>query len=147
MALQFIVGLRNSLADAITAAIDAGAGAGILAIYSGTKPATVATALSGNTLLAKIPLNDPSFAAASGGAIALDVSPTIQDASADATDTATWFRVYSSADGSTISEANAVMQGTVTATGGGGDIEVTSTSFVATEPITITAGTITSPGA
>ena len=133
--------------DAITAALDSGAGAAIIAIYSGTKPAAVSTALSGNTLLAKIVCADPSFAAAGSGQIVLDADPDLADAAADATGTASWFRVYSSADGSTINEANALMQGTVTATGGGGDIEFSSVSFVSGEPITITAGTITAPGA
>lgn len=145
MAAQFTVGLRNNMLDQITAALDAGVGAGIIAIYSGTIPATVATALSGNTLLAQLTFSNPVAAAASSGV--LTFSAITQDASANATGTASWFRLYSSADGATISEANAVMQGTVTATGGGGDITFTSVSFVATEPISMTSWTITAPGA
>lgn len=145
MALQFSTALRNAMLDEITAALDAGLGAAIIAIYSGTMPATVATALSGNTLLAKIAFADPSSAAAASGVLTIDADPDLSDASADATGTATWFRLYSSADGATINEANAIMQGTVGTSGA--DINFTSVSFVATEPITITSWTITAPGA
>lgn len=147
MAFQFTDAIRNAMLDQLTAAIDSGLGAGIIAIYSGTKPATVATALSGNTLLAQIPLADPSALGAASGVLTFDFDPDIQDPSANATGTATWFRVYSSADGTTISEANAKAQGTVTVTGGGGDMTFASVSFTATEPITLTTGTLTAPGA
>lgn len=143
MALQFIVGTRNAMLDALNTALNAGVGAAIVAIYSGTIPATVATALSGNTLLAQLTLSDPAAAAAASGV--LTMSAITGDSSANATGTASWFRVYSSADGATISEANAVMQGSVGTSGA--DMNFTSVSFVATEPITMTSWTITAPGA
>lgn len=146
MTVQVIESVRDSMAQAILDAVNAGAGAGIIAVYSGTKPATPATALSGNTLLAKLTLADPAGTVASG-ALTWDFDPDISDAAADATDTATWFRVYSSADGTTINEANSKAQGTVTATGGGGDMTFTGTGFVTGEPITLTSGTWTMPGA
>ena len=146
MAIQFHTDTRDDIMAAILAALDGGAGAALIAIYSGTIRATVETALSGNTLLAKLVCADPAGAVASG-VLTFDFDPDITDAAADATGTATWFRMYSSADGSTISEANAILQGTVTATGGGGDMTFTSTSFVSGEPITLTTGTLTAPGA
>lgn len=145
MALQFIVGLRNNMLDQVKTSLDAGLGAAIIAIYSGAIPASVATPLSGNTLLAQLTASDPSAAAAASGVLTL--SAITQDASANATGTASWFRLYSSADGVTISEANAVMQGTVTVDGGGGDLTFTSVSFVSGEPISVTSWTITAPGA
>jgi hypothetical protein len=63
-------------------------------------------------------------------------SGTWQDASADATGTAAHFRVYAS-DGTT-----AHLQGTVTATGGGGDMTVDNTSFAATQSFTVTSFTL-----
>jgi len=147
MTMQFVAAVRNTRLDAIRDALDAGAGAGILAIYSGTKPATPATALSGNTLLAKIALANPAAPNASSGVLTFDFSPAVEDLSADATGTATWFRLYSSADGATISEANAVGQGTVSASGAGGDLELVNTSLTATQPVQITSGTITEGGA
>lgn len=75
------------------------------------------------------------MAAASGGSKAL--SGTWQDASADAAGTAGHFRLYAS-DGTT-----AHMQGTVTATGGGGDMTVDNTSFAAAQSFTVTSFTLT----
>lgn len=145
MALQYSTAVRNGIVDGIRTAFDGGAGAAIIAIYSGTKPATVGTALSGNTLLAKLVMSDPSAPAASNGVLTL--AAITQDSSAAATGTASFFRVYSSADGSTISDpTNAVMQGTVTATGGGGDLELNTTAIVADGPVQITSWTLTAPG-
>ena len=59
------------------------------------------------------------------------------DASADATGTAAHFRLYDSA-GTTCH-----LQGTVTATGGGGDMTVDSVSFTAGQQFTVTSFTLT----
>jgi hypothetical protein len=60
-----------------------------------------------------------------------------QDISADATGTAGHFRIYDSAG--TVCH----IQGTITATGGGGDLEVGSTSFSSGLSFTITSFTLT----
>jgi hypothetical protein len=57
--------------------------------------------------------------------------------SANNTGTAEHFRLYDSA-GTTCH-----LQGTVTATGGGGDMEVSSTSFTAAQSFTINTFTLT----
>lgn len=75
------------------------------------------------------------MAAASSGSKAK--SGTWQDASADATGTAAHFRIYAS-DGTT-----AHMQGTVTATGGGGDLTLDNTSIASGQSVTITSFTLT----
>ena len=110
----------------------------VLKIRTGAAPATCATADSGTVL---VTANLPSdwMAAASGGSKAL--SGTWQDASADATGTAAHFRIYKN-DGTTC-----IMQGTVTATGGGGDMELNNTSINSTQTVTITSFTLTAPGA
>ena len=109
----------------------------IMKIKTGAQPATCATADSG-TVLATLNLPSDWLAAASGGTKAK--SGTWEDASADATGTAAHFRIYKT-DGTTCQ-----MQGTVTATGGGGDLTLDSTSITATNAITITGFTLTAPG-
>jgi hypothetical protein len=79
------------------------------------------------------------MAAASGGTKAL--AGTWQDTSADATGTAAHFRIYDSG-GSTCHA-----QGTVTATGGGGDMTVDSTSFTSGQQFTVTTFTLTAGNA
>jgi hypothetical protein len=75
------------------------------------------------------------MANASGGTKAL--AGSWQDLSANNTGTAAHFRLYDSA-GTTCH-----LQGTVTATGGGGDMEVSSTSFTAGQSFTINTFTLT----
>lgn len=135
MALQFSASVRNALLDVIESTIGTSA---VLKIRTGTAPATVATADSG-TVVATLTLPSDWMAAASGGTKAQ--SGTWSDSSADATGTAAHFRIYAS-DGTT-----AHIQGTVTATGGGGDITVDNTSFAAGQAFSITGFTLTAPGA
>lgn len=138
MALSYSDALRNARANAITTAIDAGSGAGVLEFRTGSKPASPDDAATG-TLLASITLADPSFGSSADGVIELDNSPALSDASADATGTAAHFRIKTSAGAG-------VVDGTVTATAGGGDITVNTTSFVSGASITITGTpTITEP--
>lgn len=134
MALSFSDALRTARAGAIITACDAGAAA-ILEIRTGAKPASPDNAATG-TLLASITLNDPSFIAGAAGVISIDESPALTDASADATGTAAHFRIKTSAGAG-------VVDGTVTATGGGGDLTLNTVSLVASASVTITGGTIT----
>lgn len=131
MALQFSVSVRNSRLDAIETAVGTSA---VLKIRTGAAPADCATADSG-TVLATLSLPSDWMAAASSGSKAK--SGTWTDASADATGTAAHFRLYAS-DGTTCH-----MQGTVTATGGGGDLTVDNTSFASGQAFTISSFTIT----
>lgn len=62
MALAFATTLRNAMLDEIKTALDAGAGAALIRIYDGTRPATGGTA---TTLLAELTCTDPSAGAAS----------------------------------------------------------------------------------
>lgn len=131
MAIQLSVAVRNARLDAIESTIGTAA---VLKIRTGAAPADVATADSG-TVLATLTLPTDWMAAASSGSKAL--SGTWEDTSADATGTAAHFRLYAS-DGTT-----AHMQGTVTATGGGGDMTVDNTSFASGQAFSITAFTLT----
>lgn len=129
MALAFATTLRNSRLDQINTAVNAGAGAGLLRIYDGTRPATGGTA---TTLLAELTFTDPAFPSASGGV--LTASSITQDSSANATGTATWFRVVDSS-------ATFVMDGSVGTSGS--DLNLTTTSIVATQPVSVTSFVIT----
>lgn len=135
MALQQSVAVRNARLDAIETAIGTSP---ILRIRTGAAPATCATADSG-TVLATLTLPSDWMAAASAGAKAL--SGTWQDTSADAAGTAAHFRIYDS--GGTTCH----MQGTVTATGGGGDMIVDNAVFAAGQSFTINTFTITAGNA
>lgn len=135
MAIQYSAAVRNAELDALETAIGTGA---IMKIRSGSAPATVATADSG-TVLATISLGSDWMAAASGGS--KSKSGTWQDASADATGTAAHFRIYAS-DGTT-----AHIQGTVTVTGGGGDLTLDSVSITAAQVVTVSSFTITAGNA
>lgn len=131
MALQLAVSARNARLDAIET--DTGVSA-ILKIRTGAQPASCATADAG-TVLATLALPSDWLAAAAAGAKAK--SGTWQDVSADAAGTAGHFRVYKS-DGTTCQ-----IQGTVTATGGGGDMTLDNTNIAAAQVVTITGFTMT----
>ncbi len=131
MTIQFSVAVGNARLDSIETTISTSA---VMKIRSGAAPADVATADSG-TVLATLSLPSDWLAAASSRSKAK--SGTWSDASADATGTAAHFRIYAS-DGTT-----AHIQGTVTATGGGGDLTVDNTSFAAAQAFTVTAFTLT----
>lgn len=131
MALQLSTTVRNARLDTIESTIGVSA---VMKIRTGSAPANCGTADSG-TVVATLSLPSDWMAAASGGAKAL--SGTWTDASADATGTAAHFRVYES------TATTCHIQGTVTATGGGGDLTVDSTSFTAGQAFTVTAFTLT----
>ncbi len=131
MAFQLSVAVRNARLDAIETAIGASA---VLKIRTGAAPANCAAADAG-TVLATLALPADWMAGASGGTKAL--AGTWQDASADAAGTAAHFRLYAS-DGTTCHA-----QGTVTATGGGGDMTVDNTNFAAGQSFSVSSFTLT----
>lgn len=90
MALGYSVTLRNNRLDEITALIDAVSN-GLIRIYDGTRPATGGAA---TTLLAELSFSATSFPAASSGV--MTANAITSDSSANATGTATWFRVVDS---------------------------------------------------
>lgn len=133
MAIQLSTAVRNARLDAIETAIGTSA---VLKIRSGAAPANVAAADSG-TALATIALPSDWMAAAASGQKAM--SGTWADSAADASGTAGHYRIYAS-DGTTCH-----MQGTVTTTGGGGDMEVDSTSFSVGQQFSVTSFTLNEP--
>lgn len=141
MAIRISTAARNAAADAIAGLVNGGAGAGVLRIYSGSQPATPATAPSG-TLLAEFTLSDPAFAAASGGSAALDVTPALTDTGI-AAGTAGYFRIVDSTEAA--GTGLGIVDGSVTATGGGGDLTINTTTISIGVDVEVTSGTITMP--
>ena len=132
MALTKSTAIANAQLNAYESTIGASA---ILKIRTGAPPSTVATASTG-TVLATCNLPSDWMAAASSRSVAK--SGTWEDTSADATGTAGHFEITAS-DGTTVG-----IRGTVTATGGGGDMTVDNTSFASGQAFSVTSFTITS---
>ncbi len=129
MAIAYSTTLRNTQLDAIDTAVNAGTGAGLLRIYDGTRPATGGTA---TTLLAELTMSDPAFGAAAAGV--LTASAITSDTSANATGTATWFRLVDS-------DANFVVDGDVGTSGS--DLNLNTTAIVTGGTVQVTSFVIT----
>lgn len=130
MAVQLSTTTRNRLRDAYVAAFPAGS---ILELRTGGL-AGVGNADTG-TLIASITLPASPFTNGTGQ---VTLNGTWSDTSANNTGTIAHYRITNGAD---------IEEGTVTTTGGGGDMEVDSTSVTAGQVVSITAWTITMPGA
>lgn len=135
MPLQLSVNVRNAQLDAIETAIGATA---VLRMYTGAAPASCAAASTGTQLISATLPADWMAAAASGSKALLG---TWSDASADASGDAGYFRIFEST-GTTCH-----VQGTITASGGGGDLTLASVTIAATETVTVTAFTLTAGNA
>ena len=136
MALKFPAAFRTTRADTVTTRAGNGAK---LRIYDGTRAASADTAVGAQVLLAELTCGSPFAPGASSGV--LTASSITQDSSANASGTATWFRLVDSAGTTT------VMDGSVTATGGGGDLELVTTTIVSTQPVSVTSFVYTEAGA
>lgn len=135
MALQLSVACRNSMLDALESTIGTSAK---LKFRTGSAPATCATADSG-TVVATLNLPSDYLAAAASGAKAK--AGTWEDLSADNSGTIAHFRIYES------TATTCHMQGTVTVTGGGGDMTLDAVVMTAGQPITISAFSLTAANA
>jgi len=131
MTIQLSVAVRNGMLDAIETTIGTSA---VIKLRTGSPPANCAAADSG-TVVATISLASDWMSAASSGSKAFSSTP-LEDSSADNPGTLAHYRVYAS-DGTTCG-----MQGTITATGGGGDMTVDNTSVTAGQDVKITSWTI-----
>lgn len=134
MTLQYSTAVRNAQLDAVESTTGATAK---LQIRTGAPPADCATADSGS-LLAELTLPSDWMAAASGGSKA---KAGTWSGTASGTGTAGHFRIKDNA-GSTCH-----MQGTVTATGGGGDMTLDNTSIASGQTVTVNTFTLTAGNA
>lgn len=135
MALKYSTTVNNARLDAIETAIST---APVLRIYTGAAPAAPSDAATG-TLLVSMTLPSDWMAAASSGAKAK--SGTWSDSSADGSGTAGYFRIWDSG------VATCHVQGSVTATGGGGDLTLDTTTIVAGQVVTVSTFTLTASNA
>ena len=133
--LKISTTLRNNMLDEITSFAGTSA---LLTIYSGTQPAGGGTV---TTQLAQLTCDATAFAAtASAGTLTLN--GITADSAADATGTATWFRITSSG-------ATWVMDGDVSTTAvGTGDLQLDDTSIVLNGTVSLGGpNTLTAPNA
>lgn len=129
MAVSFSTTVRNAMLDVIESTIGTSP---ILRIRTGTAPG-IGAADSG-TVLAEMTLPSDWMTAAASASKSL--SGTWQDTSANATGTAGHFRIYDSTG------ATAHIEGSITATGGGGDMELDNTSIATGQQVTVTTFTL-----
>lgn len=131
MAISYVTALRTTRITAVLTAIDAGSGAGKLQFYTGVSPG-INNAATG-TLLAELTLSDPCGTVTGG---VLTFSAITADSSANATGTAGYARLVTSADA-------AVADLSVGATGSGADIILNNVNIVAGGAVSVTSATIT----
>lgn len=134
MAIQLSTSVRNAMLDAIETAAGTSCK---LQIRTGAQPANCAASASG-TLLVEFSLTSDWASAASSGTKTL---AAITTTAAVATGTAAHYRLVDSA-GTTCH-----MQGSVTATGGGGDLTLNNTSISSGQDVAITSWVLTAPNA
>lgn len=138
MAIQYSTTLRNNQLDQIESTTGVSAR---LRLYSGAPPANCAAAPTG-TMLLDITLPSDWLNAASGGTKTI-IGPWTGtgDAGAGAGTVAGHFRLWDS----TVTTAHA--QGTVTVTGGGGDLTLDNPSIASAQSVSIVIFTITAANA
>jgi hypothetical protein len=132
MTLQLSVAARNARLDAIEVATGPSPQ---LRVYTGAPPVDCAAGNSG-TLLATCLLPSDWLAAAAGGSKSLS---GVWTDNADAAGNAGHYRIMDNA-GTTCHQ-----QGTVSATGGGGDMQIDNIVFAVGQVFSVTAFTISDP--
>ena len=130
MAVQLSTTVRNARLDTIESTIGV---APYLDIRTGAQPANCASADSG-TELEHMALPSDWMAAASGGTKA---KAGTWSGTGDAAGTAAHFRIKDSTD------TTCHMQGSVTGSGGGGDMELSNTSIALSQAISVSTFTLT----
>ena len=135
MTVQWSTTLRNALLDQWETSIGTSA---VVKLFTGSQPADCATADSG-TLLVEFDLASDWAAAASSGSKALSSTPI--SVTAAGAGTAGYYRIYES------TAMTCHEQGSVTATGGGGDMIIDNAAITTGQTVKITSWTKTAPGA
>lgn len=136
MTIQFSVAVRNAMLDAIETTMGT---AVKIQIYTGAQPANCA-AVSTGTKIAEFTLAlDWASAAASGSKAVLGVP--LSTTGINGGGVAGYYRFVDSAG------VNCHEQGSITATGGGGDMTIDNTTIATGQTVQITGFTKTAPGA
>lgn len=125
MALTHTTAIRNGLADYVVDAIDGGAG---------DANGDIVIMTSGLSEIVTLSFSNPAFFAAAAG---VATAEAIADGISGPGGTAAIFKVQNLANVE-------IFRGMVSATGGGGDMQLSSTSIGAGDTVTITSFTYTS---
>lgn len=128
MTISHSTAVRNALADLIDDQVNAG--------VADAQGDFVIIESAGPTDLISFPLSDPAFGAAASGQITLAGTPI--STTADASGTADQFEVRDK-------DNNKVYGGSVTATGGGGDVEIDNTSVNSGQSAELSSHSYTAP--
>lgn len=141
MTVRLSTGTRNAIGDSGVGPLFDTDGA--ISFYTGSQPAAANDDVSG-TLLGTCTFSADwigAFAAGVG-----TVAAITNDSSADASGTPGWFRIHDVSEGpGGSSTTKRRIDGSVTATGGGGDITFNTTTWVAGGVISMTSLTLTIP--
>lgn len=129
MAISITAAVAQAAAAAVATAIGSGS---TIEVRTGSKPATPETAATG-TLLATVAVSG-SFSATGGTLTAADPAGVTIAASG----TAGYFRVKTSG-------GTAILDGTVTATGGGGDMQLATTTLTSGATLDLGVPSFTMP--
>jgi hypothetical protein len=125
----------NAACDAVVDLIDAGTPPGLLKVYAGTVPTNANAALGGATLLGTLTFSNPAFGASAAGVAT--ASAITSDTSADATGTATFFRITNAA-------GTVIIQGEVGTSGC--DLNLSSVAITIGGTIAVSSLTYTQQG-
>lgn len=137
MGFRLSAAARSAACNAVVDSLDGGT-TPVLEIYSGTQPTNPDTAIGAQVLLVSFNMDGTAaFGAASTGVATITGLPL--SATGVAAGTAAWFRMKTQTGGT------AVCDGTVTASGGGGNIILSTTTISVGVTVEITSGTVTMP--
>lgn len=144
MALGYSTALNDAILNAF---LNGGSGfafldSAVIEFRTTPRAASADTAPTG-TLLSAVTL--PADAMSAPSARACSKVGTWEDLIADATGEVAWFRIRTSGDLGTTNTTDQRWDGSVTATGGGGDLTVSATAFVAGHPIVVDTFSVTLP--
>lgn len=129
MAIQLSVSVRNGMLDSIETVVGVSP---VLKLFTGAQPANCAAANSGTELFSETCPADWAAAAGSGA----KAKSGTWSAAGIAAGSAAHFRLYAS-DGTTCH-----LQGSVTATGGGGDLTIDNVVVAVDQVVTVNTFTI-----
>jgi len=132
---HFSRALSTTFANGVKTAVDGGSSGGTIKFYTGSMPADTTVGITSQTLLGTCTCSDPC-GTESGGT--LTFSAITQDSSADASGTATWVRIHDSS-GTVVCDLD------VSVVGGGGYVQMVTTTVTAGAPIAFTTFTIALP--
>lgn len=140
MTISLSTSIRNAVAGILNTSTYIGGLA--LEIRSGTRPATLGSSPPDGLKLGQLTMPGVSIGTISAGNIS--VGTLTNDASADNTGTATWWRIVFAYSGSLLMPT---MDGTCGVTGSGADLTMDNVTITAGAPINVVSFTIYTPHA